>query len=83
MGEGTKSQSNQIIQTKSSNGRLFLLEVLKIIEFHEDEYLQSYVSDEILLAVLAISGIEEKDKLLIKDEKCYNIGGASPARRKA
>lgn len=36
------------------------------IQFHEDEYLDSYVSDEILLAVLAISGLEEKDKLLIK-----------------
>lgn len=39
-----------------------------MIEFHEDEYLESYVSDEILLAVLAISGIEEKDKLLFKKE---------------
>ena len=40
-----------------------------MIEFHEDEYHKSYVSDEILLAVLAISGLEEKDKLLIKDDK--------------
>ena len=48
---------------------VFLLEVLKIIEFHEDEYHKSYVSDEILLAVLAISGLEAKDKLLIKDDK--------------
>lgn len=39
-----------------------------MIEFHEDEYLESYESDEILLAVLAISGIEEKDKLLFKKE---------------
>lgn len=42
-----------------------------MIEFHEDEYLKSYVSDEILLAVLAISGLKEKDKLLYKDDaKC-------------
>lgn len=41
---------------------------MQLIEFHEDEYHKSYVSDEILLAVLAMSGLEEKDKLLIKKE---------------
>lgn len=45
-----------------------------MIEFHEDEYLKSYVCDEILLAVLALCGQEEKDKLLIKkeDAACSN-----------
>lgn len=44
-----------------------------MIVFDESEYLKSYVSDEILLAVLAISGLAEKDKLLIKeDATCLN-----------
>lgn len=46
-----------------------------MIVFDESEYLKSYVSDEILLAVLAISGLEEKDKLLYKSEKWYNKEG--------
>lgn len=41
---------------------------MHLIEFHEDEYCKSYVSDEILLAVLAMCGQKEKDKLLIKKE---------------
>lgn len=60
---------NNINNTKShSYGWLFLLEVNGMIEMHEDEFLRSYVSDEILLAVLAISGLAEKDKLLIKED---------------
>lgn len=47
------------------------------IQFHEDEYLKSYVSDEILLAVLAISGLKEKDKLLYKDDAKCSISSNS------
>jgi len=48
-----------------------------LIEFDESEYLKSYVSDEILLAVLAISGPEEKDKLLYKDDAQCSISSNS------
>lgn len=39
-----------------------------MIEFHEDEYLQSLVDDETLLMVLLLCGQEAKDKLLYKDD---------------
>ena len=41
---------------------------MELIVFDESEYLASPVNDETLLAVLALYGQEEKDKLLIKKE---------------
>ena len=41
---------------------------MQLIEFHEDEYLNSPVDDETLLMVLFLCGQEAKDKLLYKED---------------
>lgn len=46
----------------------FLLEVITIIEFHEDENYKSAVDDATLRVVLLFFGQEAKDKLLYKDD---------------